>query len=1584
MMIYDFSRKYTHFFTIKNPNAKKNSYFCARLTKMKTLRRIIQWTTAIVCGIYMLLQIAMHVPTVQYWAGDIAENIIHRTFDWHIHIGKVRLGLWNRIIIDDIKLIDRDGGRMLHVSRLAAKVDIMPLFEGKISIANGQLFGAQADLYQKTPEGDPNFQFIIDAFKSEKPSQKPLDLHIGSLLLRHVSVRWNKRWVPRKNTDQLDPNHLWIADIALTAHLHKLTADSINLDIRRFDFKEQSGLMLKSFQTELKAGPSGMHISDFDLQMPNSEIRIPILETKWRAIPKNDEDLRRWFNSISWHTESHITFNARDIQPLVPLPQEVHRIAGIDLQFEANGSQGNTDITHIALNSCDHSVQMHAKARIRGIGTENPAADIRIENLNIKPEIAQLLPENARIYIARVGPTDADGNIFLSKNLQAARINLRSAPGVINIDGTLTDRNIIDVTVNTDGLQIDRIMATGITSFPVGKVALKAQINGRLKDEGGKPGFDVTVDAPQLTLLGYEYHDMHAQANFSSDGSQLEAELHDINGSIRTKLHYSDNDMHHLWGTLNVHDLSLSHLNFTSKYPNRRISTDAGIDIMGKSLKDVAGQLSLDNVLMQTYSRDSTLLGPLYINVSTETDKDGRVLDIKSSNINLHAQGQFGFTTLHSTLCNILHRHLPSIVSQPTYNCDDRLSFDFSIKDTTLINTLFNIDLQIPHEAHATGMVNGTMNLVDLKLNIPELRFGKERLLNANLLVISKDNLINSRFTSMRAIKSGTLPFSIEAAVGNDRLRLQGGWNNAKSPAYRGSVDISATFPRDINGKHGLNAWIAPTDLIIADTTWCIQPGTVSYHSGITTVSNLSLSQGTERWLRINGRISPNPEDSLIVSLHRINLEYVMNLINFHDVDFSGDASGTVCMKTMGTNPWVDGILDVENWNFNNAPLGQMKAHLNWGETHQHLSIEADMDDASVQHKTHVSGYIGLTGNKFTNSIDLKVRTQNFNLAFLNKFTTGILDDIQGRVSGFCRIYGPLRKIDLDGDMLINKAHMGLPMLGTDFFIKNDSVRMRPGHIAFDVLAIDPYGVADAHTLAAERRVYDIRRSFIDIPHHSAHIDGHLYHNSFKNLRYVFDIQTNNLLSYNTKDFGENSFYATVYTSGNVNINGRLGRLDVNIDVEPQSGTQFTYNVTTPDALTQANFITYRKHYTGESALDADIQATEIRNISSDMFLNFNLNMTPAARLRLLMDQKTGSMIDLGGSGHLSASYHNKGRFRIYGTYKVHDGVYNINVQDVINRNFKFQQDGSITFNGDPMQATLNMKAVYTVPNVSLDDLSTTSLGFSKTRVDCIMNLTGRPQQPNIGFDFELPNATDDERQMVRSIVNTEEERNMQAIYLLGLGRFYSYSASARSVSQGGNAMNSLVSTTISSKINELLASAVGSSKWNFGANLKTGEDGWKNMDVEGLLSGSLFNDRLLLSGNFGYREKYYTQRNFISDVDVQYLLTKSGSVAIKAYNQANDRYFVQSALNTQGIGIQLKKDFNRFSDMFRKKNKGTETAAKKVKLTKAERKARKAASKKARNEADAKKTEAETAKSQRKPKWSKNTVVRIISLPEK
>ena len=34
-------------------------------------------------------------------------------------------------------------------------------------------------------------------------------------------------------------------------------------------------------------------------------------------------------------------------------------------------------------------------------------------------------------------------------------------------------------------------------------------------------------------------------------------------------------------------------------------------------------------------------------------------------------------------------------------------------------------------------------------------------------------------------------------------------------------------------------------------------------------------------------------------------------------------------------------------------------------------------------------------------------------------------------------------------------------------------------------------------------------------------------------------------------------------------------------------------------------------------------------------------------------------------------------------------------------------------------------------------------------------------------------------------------------------------------------------------------------------------------------------------------------------------------------YNMTNDRYFTKSSLNTQGLGLIMKKDFNGLSDLF-------------------------------------------------------------------
>ena len=182
---------------------------------------------------------------------------------------------------------------------------------------------------------------------------------------------------------------------------------------------------------------------------------------------------------------------------------------------------------------------------------------------------------------------------------------------------------------------------------------------------------------------------------------------------------------------------------------------------------------------------------------------------------------------------------------------------------------------------------------------------------------------------------------------------------------------------------------------------------------------------------------------------------------------------------------------------------------------------------------------------------------------------------------------------------------------------------------------------------------------------------------------------------------------------------------------------------------------------------------------------------------------------------------------------------------------------------------------------------------------------------------------------MLRSIINSEEEMNQQVIYLLAVGRFYPQGANnandeeTAGQSKTSLAMQSLLSGTLSSQLNDMLNRVIKSNNWSFGANISTGDEGWNNAEYEGIINGRLLNNRLLINGQFGYRDG--------SSATSKKAATSANSTfigAFKVYNQTNDRYFTKSSLNTQGIGIIMQKDFNGLGELLSTKKK----KAKKVK----------------------------------------------------
>lgn len=336
---------------------------------------------------------------------------------------------------------------------------------------------------------------------------------------------------------------------------------------------------------------------------------------------------------------------------------------------------------------------------------------------------------------------------------------------------------------------------------------------------------------------------------------------------------------------------------------------------------------------------------------------------------------------------------------------------------------------------------------------------------------------------------------------------------------------------------------------------------------------------------------------------------------------------------------------------------------------------------------------------------------------------------------------------------------------------------------------------------------------------------------------------------------------------------------------------------------------------------------------TTNIRLDFTIDMNPEARLYVIMDGKTGDKIELGGTGTLTAKYYNKGDFTLNGRFTVADGNYKMSIQDLIRKEFVFTPGGSINFTGSPFSSDLNLRAVYTVPSVSLSDLNIgTGLSESSIPVNCVLNFGGTAGQPEITFDLEMPRVSDDISRMVRSLISSEEDMNMQVLYLLGVGRFYTYdfgsTEAAANQSQSSVAMKSFLSNTLSSQLNNIISNAMGTSNWTFGANLSTGSIGWSDMEVEGLLSGRLLNNRLIFNGNFGYHDRSaYSGTNFVGDFDLNYLITPGGGVSVKVYSETNDRYFSKSSLTTQGAGIRLKRDFTNLKDLFSVRRK---TAGKK------------------------------------------------------
>ncbi len=1437
---------------------------------------------------YMLLLFVTDMPWVQNWLSKTVSESISNKIGTTVKVKNVQIGLFNSLILTGVEIKDLDGGKLLSADKISAKIKLQSLLIKPLTVRTIEFYNAQVNLVKKKENAEYNFQFIVDKLEKQKHKKStPLDIKIKSVILSHCSISHNILDKPYKKT--FDLNHAALHELYANIGLRITKKGEVNLNLRNIAFKEKNGLKVR-------------HIS-LEAFISRHLCRIPALRVETEASNISANDICFSFEG------KQVQSGMVNIKPSIISLKDVQNFVSATLPnkkfaIKASVKKSKTKWNVSNLSVADKAGNLELLADLEYSTAKD--LDIKLRKLRVQRSIWENVPKKlfsnntAEQILKNLGDMQIHGSLSKRQGLLSSKATMQTSAGTVLMELNKKRDNVY-VRAESGNLDLGKIIPNKELSGEASFTAKLCYLNSK--------DYTSAIKIRSLKFKKYDYKNIWAEIIRKNRKMSIDLRSYDANADFFTNLNIMDFDgqkpIYHLEGT--IKKLRPHTLNITSAYPNTDFSAHLNATFMGKTFLDFEGDANMSNIFVS--SPDTSMnLGRLSL-ISRKAHR-GKKITLKGNFGEAEINGKFNIGKLAQDFLNVIN----PVENNIRHGSDENI-FDFNmhLKDATIINSLAKTDIKVKGENFFYGRIDSRNNIFQLEVSVPNLQYKEGAYSGISLFCKSDSNDTSMRFHASKKLEKGQL--EIESTVNTKGYNLENSilWKSTAEHKNSGEISQTITFPSSKVNK--IESVIHPSVIIIDDSMWHVSESHLMYAKGRLHISGLKLNQG-ENELSLNGVVSKFGEDSLQARLRNIRIQNVLDFISFDDVQFDGKATGDVNIAGVLNTPQVNASVAVDDFIFNHAPMGSLKLDSHWNNNEKKINISAIIHDNA--YSTAINGYV----SPVEDYIDLTFGANGTNALFLNDFFPQAMQLSEGRTSGKLRLFGDLHAMNLEGTQVVSGLKLNVEPLGTQYTLKSDTIYFSQNLISFPSLKLnDIYG----------------NRSLMS---------GAVRHRDLHDFSYNLYLEPHNFLVYDKMQNGSgSSFWGTAFVDGQVHLYGASGYFTTDANIVTKEKTLFVYNADKPENTDNVELLHFINADAKIGVGDTKLQAKEnIDNngLETDIRLNFNINVTPQAELRVILDDKAGNMISTHGSGNINAHFYNKGDLEMFGVYDIDDGTYKIKFQDLIQKNFVLRNGGRIAFNGNPLACALNLQAVYTIPAVSLAGISVQgSLRDNSVPVDCVMNITGNAMQPLLNFDIDLPSISADQKQMVRSLIATPEDMNMQAMYLLSVGRFYTYNynmaASPQSPSQTSLAMNSFLSSTLSSNINNLLKSfGENNSNWSFGTNLATGNDGWNDVDVEGMFTGRLFKGRLLIDGNLGYRDKSAYSSNFVGDFTARYLLNSHGTIQLKAYNESNDRYFTKSTMTTQGGGIVFKRDFNNIKELFRfSKHKKSAKRSKKANRTK-------------------------------------------------
>jgi hypothetical protein len=1454
-------------------------------------------------------------PEIQTLSSRLAAAFLTSRIGAEVQIGSINLTYKGAFRLKELSISDNDGERLLHVGKLEILLTGLNRKARTIHLGSLNLTHAQLVLRKEQEDDLSNLAYFLQHFTTMTPdtvraekTENPWILKCSKAQIQQAGLIYLNKSKMKGDYEGIDFSDLDLKDINIQFQDLMIERDTISAGIIKMSLLEKSGFNLQEFSGEAVFSPVGLSVGGMLAVVNNSALNLDLRF--------DYNGLKSFSNFIeSVNMDAHFrnsTLDMSNIGYFAPTMFGMSSVLNITGHISGTVSNLKGEALEIAFGDATHytgSLQMTGLPDITGTYF---AANITHLTTDAADLSAFTLPGEAGnlelpAFIANAGTVEVSGRYTGFYNNFVSQLQINTDVGRIKTNLTVMTQDDTDEIAYQGKIEAQRLN-TGelldVNSLGAGSFFVD------FKGKGITPQtLDLTLQGAvkSVDFMDYNYK------NITINGRLNQQQFEGLMAMQDDNLDFSFNGLVDLNEELpvfnfksNIHHADLFNLKLSKRDSTAVISTALDINFEGIDPDKMVGTFRIDSTIY-TEGNNDYFLDSLIINAFE--GKDGmRSLHIFSDIVDAGFEGKYQFSTLPYIIADYIGNYSGILPKKIRYTPSDEkllvIDFWIDLKETEQLSKLFVPQITLSPNIFVNGLFHSDDKKFDFELVADYMEISIGRLHNARIASSSEDDHFYLDFTAEKLLFSEPTA-QLPAGIGVDSLMLRTHFT-ADSLFYSvqwNDLTNLQTNAGDINGVFTLESFekqknrLSNFNVLIDGSLWSVSPGNVVFFDKSSIqFDGMNFYSDTSK-LAVYGTISKHESDSLLLDFKDINISNLDRLANNSNIDITGVLNGSAVITGLFSNPNFILDLYLRDLFVNNEKLGNLEVVTWWNDPEKSLWVDLEIYKIG---NVGVSKVVSLNGNYYPESsdqnFDFDVQMNNLGIQLVNPFISEYATiSPESLASGKFKVGGSYQKPVIDGQLKLMRSQFLIHYLNTLYSLAG-TVDVRENRLSLDGLTL-----------------HDTRGR-------SATCTGYLRHSYFRDFSLDLTIDHENFRLLNTTSRHNELFYGDAVATGQVHIYGSFDDLTMDIIARSENGTRIAVPISTAISVAENDFIIFR------GAGDDPNGGLPSYNVNlKGLEVNIDLEVTPSAEIEIFLPYGMGNIEGV-GNGDIGLSINKLGDFSIYGDYIISKGNFFFSFENIIGRNFDIREGSRISWSGDPYDAVVDIIAVHNV-KADLEGLplqtDSTALYNAKIPVECIISLKNDLFNPDIHFSMDFTNVPDDTKEVIFAALDTTDQSAMsQQIISLLLIQKFSYTANTPNF---GATSFKLLSNQLSGWLSKI------SKDFDIGISYQPGTQLTED-ELEVALSTQLFDDRLSIDGNFGVRGSSSSSQNtsnVVGDINVEYKITQDGRFRVKAFNRTNNLNLLENnAPYTQGVGLFLRKEFEFFGDLFRRKKEKSDDRA--------------------------------------------------------